>query len=271
MRSNNVLKALDLPTVVNLNPRSIYNKIDEFHALVEDENVDITFMSESWERENKTLNDIINLDDHIVISNVHQRSGVGGRPALIVSNKKYRVQNLTNSVITVPWGVEVVWALVTPKCVRNDSKIQKIVIGAIYSKPHSRKKTATLDHITDVYNPMSVKYQNGLHWMIAGDTNDLNLNAILQLSPEMKQLVTDFTRLNPPRIIDPIITTLGKFYQKPVVLPPLDNDPDKDGKPSDHKIVKMKPISNINNKGLFTNYVSGRTVLYCTVLYCTVL
>ena len=121
MRSNNVLKALDLPTVVNLNPRSIYNKIDEFHALVEDDNVDITFMSESWERENKTLNDIINLDDHIVISNVHQRSGVGGRPALIVSNKKYRVQNLTNSVITVPWGVEVVWALVTPKCVRNDS------------------------------------------------------------------------------------------------------------------------------------------------------
>ena len=83
-----MLQALDLPIVVNLNPRSVYNKIDEFHALVEEEDVDITFMSESWEKENKTLHDIINLDDHIVISNVHQRRGVGGRPALIVSTKK---------------------------------------------------------------------------------------------------------------------------------------------------------------------------------------
>ena len=247
-RSNNVLQALDLPTIVNLNPRSVYNKIDEFHALVEDEDIDITFMSESWEREDKTLDKIIHFEDHVVISNVHQRNGVGGRPALIVNSNKYIVQNLTQSVIQVPWGVEAVWALVTPKNVHNDSKIQKIVIGAIYSKPNSKKKTATLDHISDVYNQMGVKYQNGLHWIIAGDTNDLKLDVILQLSSDMKQLVTDFTRMNPPRIIDPIITTLGKFYQKPIVLPPLDNDPDKDGKPSDHKIVKIIPISSINNK-----------------------
>ena len=173
------MQALDLPIVVNLNPRSIYNKIDEFHALVEEEEVDITFMSESWERENKTLHEIVNLDDNIVISNVHQRRGIGGRPALIVSTKKYKVENLTNSVITIPWGVEAVWALITPKNVTNDSKIKKIVIGAIYSKPNSRKKTATLDHITDVYNHMSVKHQIGLHWIIAGDTNELNLQAIL--------------------------------------------------------------------------------------------
>ena len=32
-----------------------------------------------------------------------------------------------------------------------------------------------------------------------------------------------------------------------MVLPPLDSDPDKDGKPSDHKIVKMKPINTIDN------------------------
>ena len=33
-RSNNTLQALDLPTVINLNPRSVYNKVDEFHSLV---------------------------------------------------------------------------------------------------------------------------------------------------------------------------------------------------------------------------------------------
>ena len=248
IRSNTVLQALELPTVVNLNPRSVYNKIDEFHAFVEDEEVDILFMSESWERESKTLQDIIKLDDHIVISNVHQRRGVGGRPALIVNKNKYIVQNLTQSVIQVPWGVEVVWALVTPKNIHNDSKIKKIVVGAVYVKPNSRKKTETIDHISDVYNQLGVKYPKGLHWIIAGDTNDLKLDMILHLSPNFKQLVTKCTRLNPPRILDPIITDLGKFYQAPLILPPLDNDPEKNGKPSDHKIIKMKPISNVNNK-----------------------
>ena len=122
------------------------------------------------------------------------------------------------------------------------------VAGSIYSKPNSKKKTATLNHITDVYNHMNIKYKKGLHWILAGDTNDLKLDVILQLSSEMKQLVTEVTQLNPPRILDPLITTLGRYYQKPLVLPPLDNDPDKSGSPSDHKIIKMKPISNINNK-----------------------
>ena len=246
-RSNKLLHALYLPTIINLNPSSIYNKVDEFHTLVEEEEADIIFMSESWERENKTLNEIINLPDHVVISNVNQRRGVGGRPALIINSKKFVIQNLTQSVIKVPWGVEIVWALITPKYVQSDSKIQKIVLAAIYSKPNSKKKTATLDHISDVFNEMSVKYQKGLHFIISGDTNELKLDSILQLSSQMKQVVSDFTRMNPPRILDPIITTLSQYYQKPLVLPPLDPDPDKDGKPSDHKIVKMKPINTIDN------------------------
>ena len=30
-RSNKVIEALDLPTIINLNPRSVYNKVDELH------------------------------------------------------------------------------------------------------------------------------------------------------------------------------------------------------------------------------------------------
>ena len=215
---------------------------------MKEEDVDIIFMSESWERESKTLDEIINLEDHIVISNVHQRKGVGGRPALIVNKKKFIVQDLTQSVIKVPWGVKVVWALVTPKNIQNCSEIQKIVIGSVYSKPNSKKKTAAIDHISDVYNQLGVKYKKGLYWIIAGDTNKMKLDMILQLNSNMKQMVTNFTRLNPPRILDPIITDLGKYYQKPLVLPPLDIDPYKNCKPSDHKIIKMNPISNVNNK-----------------------
>ena len=196
----------------------------------------------------KTLDEIINLEDHVVISNVHQRHGVGGRPALIVSKKKLMVQNLTQNVIQIPWGVEIVWAVIRPKKIQSDSKIQKIMLGAIYSKPNSRKKTATLHHISNMFTQMSVKFQKGLHFIIAGDTNDLKLDSTLQLSTSIKQVVTDVTRLNPPSILDPIMTTLAPYYQKPQVLPPLDPDPDKNGKPSGHKIVKMKPINTLNNK-----------------------
>ena len=87
-----------------MNPRSVYNKVDEFHAFVEEEEVDLLFMSELWEREHLTLDQIIKLEDHAVISNVFQRTGKGGRPAIIVNKVKYEVQNVTNSLIQIPWG-----------------------------------------------------------------------------------------------------------------------------------------------------------------------
>ena len=107
------MQALDLPVIANINPRSIYNKINKFHTFVEQEDIDIIFMSETWEREEKTLHDVIKIKDHEIISNVYQRNGKGGRPALIVNNQKFAVQNLTNTVLNIKWGVEVVWCLLT--------------------------------------------------------------------------------------------------------------------------------------------------------------
>ena len=184
----------------------------------------------------------------MVIYNVHQRQGKGGRPALIINKKKYQVQNLTQSVIDIPWGVEVVWALLTPLHTQTDSTIQKIVCGAIYLKPGRPSQTHTLlnDHLTDVYNILSYKYPRGLHWILSGDLNRMSLNPILSLDPRFKQIVQDPTRLNPPAILDPIIMTLSKYYQKPACLPPLEADSGKSE--SDHLTVVAEPLSAINNK-----------------------
>ena len=173
-RSNKLVQALDLPTLCNLNPRSVYNKIDEFHDFVKEESVDLLFMSESWEREHLTLDQIIKLDDHTVISNVSQRTGKGGRPAIIANHRKYQVQNITNTVVQIPWGVEAVWCVLTPHNVTHDSNVQKIACCAIYSKPKSHCKTLLLDHISDAFNILNTKYGRGLHFILAGDTNDLN-------------------------------------------------------------------------------------------------
>ena len=152
------------------------------------------------------------------------------------------------SLISIPWGVEVTWALLTPKSVSNDSIVQKIVLGSLYSKPKSKHKTAMVDHIAETYNFLNAKYGKGLYWILAGDTNDLKLEPILSLSPNLKSVVRNPTRLNPDRILDNIVTDMSNWYQSPECLPPLDADLGSGGKPSDHLIVVMESISEINNK-----------------------
>ena len=55
--------------------------------------------------------------------------------------------------------------------------------------------------------------------------------------------------MDPPAILDPIVTTLSWYYQVPECLDPLDADPER-GKKSAHKIVIAKPIDIINNKSV---------------------
>ena len=214
--------------------------------------VDVLFMSESWERENLQLHELIHLENYKVISNVFQRKGKGGRPALFVNTEKYHVQDITNTLINIKWGVEAVWCLVTPKNVTNQSKIKKIACAAIYSKPGSKHKSDLLDHLSEAFNILNAKFGNGIHFCIAGDTNELNLNPILSLSPKLVQVVRKPTRIDQitgkEAILDPIITTLSQYYQEPLCLEPLEPDVEKGGKKSDHKIVLMKPINEINNQ-----------------------
>ena len=215
-----MFQALNLPIICNMNPRSVYNKQDEFHTFVEEEMVDLLTMSESWERENLLLDQIVKLDDHTIISNVSQRKGKGGRPAIFANNKKFEVENVTNTLVQVPWGVEAVWCILTPRNITNDSLIKKIACCAVYCKPNSKKKSLLLDHIADAYNVLGRKYGSGLHYVIAGDTNDLKLDSILSLDSRFVQVVQKWTRIDPPAILDPVIMTLSKFYQEPVCLDP---------------------------------------------------
>ena len=231
-----------------MNPRSLYNKKEEFSTFMTQEEIDLAFISESWEQENETLEDIIDLEDFQIISSLYQRKGRGGRPAIIANKQKFDVLNLTNTLVQVPWGVEAVWAILTPHNVSHDSKIQKIACCAFYYRSKSRNQSQLLDHIAEAYNIISTKYSRGLHFIISGDANHLNLNPILSLSPRLRQIVQDSTRLNPPAILDVIMTTLSHLYQTPVCLAPLDADDSSCGEPSDHRIPVAKPINIIENK-----------------------
>ena len=56
-----MFQALNLPVICNMDPHSVYNKLEEFETFVKEESVDLLLMSESWERENLTLDQIIKL------------------------------------------------------------------------------------------------------------------------------------------------------------------------------------------------------------------
>ena len=112
------------------------------------------------------------------------------------------------------------------------------------------KKSLLLDHISEAYNTLSIKYGKGLHFVIGGDTNDLKLDSILSLDRKFVQVVQKWTRLNPPAILDPVMMTLSKYYQEPCCLEPLDPDPEKKGAQSEHRIVLILPINTIDNKSI---------------------
>ena len=241
-RSNKLLAAVQLPVVVNLNPRSIYNKTDEFKMLMEQLEVGVCFMSESWDRQSLGLEEVINIDGYRVIKNVLQRNGKGGKPALIISEDNYFIKELCPDVITVPPKIEAVWALLTPKAGGSKANIRHIAVCSYYYTEKS-KRSDFIDHVSEAYNVLCAKYSPGLQFILAGDTNRLNLKSILNLSPNLSQVVKVPTRNNPDATLDTIISTLSTYYQQPFTLPPLENDSNKNGKPSDHLIVVWKPIN----------------------------
>ena len=165
-RNSKFKEAFSLPKILNINPRSIYNKIIQLKTYIKKKNIDAVFLSESWERQEEPLTNILDIDGFQVISNPYQRKGIGGKPVLIINTKKFNVINPNQSMISIPWGVEIVWAIITPRQVSNYSKIKRIVLASFYSKPGGKKKTLLLDHIAEVYHFLSARYTDGLYWIM---------------------------------------------------------------------------------------------------------
>ena len=85
-----------------MNPRSIYNKKDEFETFVKEYEIQLICMSESWERESLSLSKLLTLDNYEIISSLNQRKEKGGRPAIIVNKSIDHVENITNTIAVIP-------------------------------------------------------------------------------------------------------------------------------------------------------------------------
>ena len=186
------------------------------------------------------------MEGYKILKNVVQRRKKGGKPALVINEEKFHVKHLCPDVVTVPIGVEAVWALVTPKNIPSNSKVKNIAVASIYYTK-ATKRSDFIDHISEAFAILSAKYGPNLHFAICGDFNRMNIKPILNLAPNLKQLITVPTRKNPDAILENIISTLEYFYLPPFTISPLENDQDKNGKPSDHLPVVFKPVHSLEN------------------------
>ena len=84
LRNNLILQSMQLPVIMNINPRSIYNKTEEFYLLLEQYSADLIFISESWEHDHLPLDELLQFENYRIITNVKQRDFKGGKPAIIV-------------------------------------------------------------------------------------------------------------------------------------------------------------------------------------------
>ena len=84
---------------------------------------------------------------------------------ILVDTKKFTVQNLTNTIVQVQFGIEIVWCLLSPL----KSNMQKIACASIYSKPLSHKKSMLLDHIYEAFHFLRKKFGNQLQFIMCGE------------------------------------------------------------------------------------------------------
>ena len=70
---------------MNVNPRSLYNKADQFKVFIKEKNVQLITVSESWQREDISIEDLIGEENFTVVSNPYQRKGRGGRTLIMTT------------------------------------------------------------------------------------------------------------------------------------------------------------------------------------------
>ena len=231
-----------LPTVINLNPRSLYGRLKELKILIQEYKGDLVCVSESWNRENLPLNQIVDIPGFKVFENCKQRDKRGGKPMIIANTDKYVVRQLCPSLFTVPASVEAVWVLVRAKTDSSHRReVKNIIVCSYYFSTTITKADILLDHLAQSYNILRSKYGPDAHYILCADSNHLDLSQIIRLSPDFKQVVNVPTRLNPPAVLDTIITSLAHYYESPVAKPPIESD-SQSGKPSDHLVVVWRPL-----------------------------
>ena len=228
--------AQNLPIVASFNARSLHPKIDNFKTDLLHRNISIACVCEVWEQ-------IENKNQNIEYERMFEMNGLkflsrarkdkrGGGVAIVVDTQLFTCQRLE---VTTPNTIETVWSLVKPK---KEGFLKEFIVCSFYSPPGNGKNSKLVDHIVGTIQELCTKYPNsGI--FICGDKNGMDIKPILNSGLKLKQIVDKPTRKG--KILDVIITNIGKYYNSPIIAPPLRPDDPDIGKESDHFVPVIVP------------------------------
>jgi hypothetical protein len=227
-----------------LNSRSLYNKVDNFKSLLYQIGPDAVLVSETWERERQSLDELLLSSQYKTITycrkQVNNNRQPGGGCAIVFNDNRFIIEMFD---VPIPEKVEACWAIFTPKSQDNHTyKVQKIVVGSFYVAPNSTHKQETIDHIIETIHFSRSLFDGDIHFLLGGDFNRLNISSILDSYGALKQFVSVPTRNE--AILEILLTDLHPFYHPPTTLAPLQVDPYKIGADGDHNIILMAPLIN---------------------------
>ena len=174
------------------------------------------------------------------ISTPRPGSRRGGVVAIAYSSDKYQVSKLN---IEVKKPLECLFAIIKP--VDPNLKARKLVAVCFYSPPSSKSKTKLVDLISTHISILRTQY-SGCGVIICGDRNDLQMQQLLSVDPALKQIVNFPTNKNLDKTLDVICTDMFSSYEAAIRLPAIQVDDGKEGVPSDHWGVEVRPRTNLS-------------------------
>jgi hypothetical protein len=207
-----------LPTILNANVRSLFNKLDDFETVLHTNNADIACLTESM-LSDEIPSEAVSMNGFTLFRKDRNRHG--GGVACYVRNELpcSRLQHLEND------SLESLWLLL--RSARMPRWMSHIALGVIYNPPWADDR-AMSNHIISCIDDITRTHPYA-GVVVLGDFNRLR-DAALRAYP-LKQIVTEPTRDN--AILDKIFTNVSEWYDSPVILPQIGR--------SDHKAVLMQP------------------------------
>ena len=246
-----------LPKIYAANARSLFPKFDDFTDKLLNHRIDVAHISETWQ-------DLKKPDHNQKIDILENRFGYkwysfarpkykddgsktgGGGSAILVNQRNFLSAEIKDIIVSPK--LELVWVKVIPK---KKTEIKVIIICGLYSKPNSKSKTLLNDHIATNYHLLKMKYKD-VRFIFLGDFNDHKPDLILQLSPQLRQLVHYPTHST--QVLDLLITDMHVLYHPPFPESALLPDDPVNAAPSDHvgNILVPRSVPGINSRKMYS-------------------
>ena len=248
-----------MPVIAVANARSLQPKLKSTIEKIENEEIDILFVNEVWEKTGKKnkhfqgkVEEMTELHGLKYISSGARPSGKrGGGTGIITNLRKFSLDKLD---VHVPHNLEVKWGIVRPKESQRGGIYKEVLVCSFYSPPSSKKNKKLTDHLVTTTHALLAKYPDAAV-ILAGDKNDLPLSPLLQCLPKFVQIVNQPTHGN--KIIDVIIMNCAQMYGVPQISPPVLPDDPEHAAPSDHHVPIVRPLAHSSDQ-VCNTYVEKR-------------